>query len=197
MTPDHEHVLDRLNAYLDRTLSPADAAAVKRHCKQCASCRSALEKLSVERRSGPGKTGGAIPDPARSSSRPPSAVGRVFSFFWLTLLVAVVVLAGFHVYYATIEPSPYDLRILGQTEWLPGTDAAIHLRVLRHDGGPERDVPVTVALTGQGQAAGRRVQLASSTTGGHGAASPRFQIPDWPDGPYQLQVTARPRGARS
>ena len=122
---------------------------------------------------------------------------RLWSFFWLTLAVAAVVLAGFHVYYTTLKPSPYDLRVLGQSAWLPGTDAALHLRVLRHDGGPERGVPVTVELTGQGPAAGRRVQLASLTTGEHGEAVPRFRLPDWPDGPYQLQVTASPRGARS
>jgi hypothetical protein len=193
MIPLHEHVLDRLNAYLDRTLSPADAAVVKRHCARCASCRKALIMHEAERWVGPGKAVGAVPDAAR----PPRVGSRVFAFFWLTLAVAGMVLAGFHVYYANLKPSPYDLRVLGQSAWLPGTDAALHLRVLRHDGGPERGVPVTVGLTSQGSPADRRVQLASLTTGDHGEAVPRFQLPDWPDGSYQLQVTARPTGARS
>ena len=113
----------------------------------------------------------------------------------MALAVAAVVLAGFHVYYSNLKPSPYDLRVLGQTAWLPGTDAALHLRVLRHDGGPEHGVPVTVELTSQGSAANRRVQLASLTTGDQGEAIPRFRVPDWPDGSYELQVTARPPGA--
>ena len=83
---------------------------------------------------------------------------RFWSFFWATLAVAAVVLVGFQVYYANLKPSPYDLRVLGQTAWLPDTDAALHLRVLRHDSGPERGVPVTVELTGRpGSAGGRRV----------------------------------------
>ncbi|HKI19030.1 MAG TPA: zf-HC2 domain-containing protein, partial [Isosphaeraceae bacterium] len=47
----HEHVLDRLNAHLDRTLSPADSAAVRRHCDCCASCQEVLEQLVAARRS--------------------------------------------------------------------------------------------------------------------------------------------------
>ncbi len=120
---------------------------------------------------------------------------RLWPFFWLTLAAFAVVLAGFHAYYANLKPSPYDLRVLGQTEWLPDTEAALHVRVLRHDGGAERGVPVTVELASQAPAADRRVQLASLTTGALGEAVPRFRLPDWPDGPYQLQVTARPRGA--
>ena len=117
-----------------------------------------------------------------------------WSFFWTMLVAAAVILAGFQAYYTNLKPSPHDLRVLGQAAWLPDTDAALHLRVLRHDGGPERGVPVTVELTGQGSAGGRRVQLASLSTGEHGEAIPRFHLPDWPDGEYQLQVTASPLG---
>ncbi len=132
---------------------------------------------------------------AQHASRPRRIVSRVFSGFWLTLAAAAVVLAGFHLYYAALEPSPFDLRVLGQTAWLPDTDAAIHLRVLRHGSGPERDVPVVVELSGRG--GDRRVQLASLTTGESGAAVPRFHLPDWPDGSYELRIAASPRGARS
>ena len=83
----HEHVLDRLNAYLDRTLSPADSAAVKRHCDRCASCR-----------------GGARAARRRAEERSYSgAWSRLSSFFWMTLAVAAVVLAGFHVHYTNAE----------------------------------------------------------------------------------------------
>jgi alpha-2-macroglobulin-like protein len=174
----HEHVLDRLNAHLDRTLSPADSAAVARHCNRCALCREALDQLVAARK---GDYSGAL--------------SRLSSFFWMILAMTAVVLAGIHVHYMTLKPSPYDLRVLGQTEWLPDTDASIHLRLLRHDGRLEQGVPVTVELTDQRPTAGRRVQLANVTTGEHGLAVARFRLPDWPDGPYQLQVNASPRAA--
>jgi hypothetical protein len=175
-----EHVLDRLNAHLDRTLSPSDSAAVKRHCDRCVSCRDALEHLVAARR-----------------GNPSGAWSRLWWFFWMTLALTAVVLTGFQVHYMTLKPSPYDLRVLGQTEWMPDTDASIHLRLLRHDGKLEQGVPVTVELTAPSPAEGRRVQLANLTTGEHGLAVARFRLPDWPDGPYQLQVTASPRGAPS
>jgi hypothetical protein len=174
----HEHVLDRLNSHLDRTLSPAERAAVKRHCDRCASCQKALERLVAERRSDRSGVWGALS-----------------TFFWLTLAMAAIVLAGIQLHYKTLTPSPYDLRVLGQTEWLPDTDASIHLRILRHDGKEEQGVPVTVELMDQSPSAGHRVQLANVTTGDHGVAVPRFRLPDWPDGPYQLQVTASPHKA--
>ena len=120
---------------------------------------------------------------------------RLWPLFWSTLAAFAVVLFGFHAYYASLKPSPYDLQVLGQTEWLPDTEAALHVRFMRHDGGAERGVPVTIELASQVSAADRRVQLASLTTGALGEAVPRFRLPDWPDGPYQLQVTARPLGA--
>jgi alpha-2-macroglobulin-like protein len=116
---------------------------------------------------------------------------RFWSFFWMALAAVGVILAGLHVYYTKLKPSPYDLRVLGQSVWLPDTDAALHLRVLRHDIGPERGVPVSVELTG----GDHRARLASVTTGELGEAVPRFRLPDWPDGAYQLLVTASPRGA--
>ncbi|MGP0062849.1 MAG: MG2 domain-containing protein, partial [Isosphaeraceae bacterium] len=195
MIPLHEHVLDRLNAYLDRTLSPADSSVVRRHCESCPSCRAALEKVSAARWGHAGDVGESKLATGGLAARPSGAEGRALAFFWLTLLVIAVVLAGFHVYYKSLRPSPYDLRVLGQAAWMPDTDAALHLRVLRHDGGPEPGVPVTVELMGQGSGGDRRVRLASLTTGEHGEAVPRFHLPDWPDGAYELLVTASPRGA--
>ena len=128
------------------------------------------------------------------SSRPRRPLRRVFAFLWLTLAVAAMVLAGFHVHYATLEPSPYDLRVLGQFEWLPGTEAAIHLRVCattacRSGACRSRSSwPVRTRAVA--------VQLAGLKTGDHGEGVPRFRLPDWPDGSYQLRVTASPAGAR-
>jgi len=199
MTHSHEHVLDRVNAYLDRTLSRADATAVKQHCARCASCRAALEMLGAERWIEPRKGWrdgfGPSPTPARFSPRPPRPRSQVFTFFWLTLATAAVVLAGFHLHYAGLKPTPLDLKVLGQTEWLPGTEAALHLRVLQHGGGSAlQGVPITVELSGS--APGQKVRLASVTTGDHGAAAPRLHLPDWPDGDYTLKIRAAAGPAR-
>ncbi len=195
MIPLDEHVLNRLHSYLDCTLSLVDSAAVRRHCAQCQSCRETLVRLAAERTTHPWQSGGAAPRSARATARLAGGSGPFFGYLWLTLALAAVVLAVFSVHYIALKPSPYDLRVLGQTEWMPGTDAAIHLRVLRHDDAHEPGVPVTVELRDPSPGAGRRVQLASLTTGENGAALPRFRLPDWPDGRYQLQVTASPPGA--
>ena len=80
-----------------------------------------------------------VPDRIGSHASPSFVVGgrfmiplskRPWPFFWLTLAVAAVVLAGFHGYYVNLKPSPYDLRLLAQSTWLSGTDAALHLRML-------------------------------------------------------------------
>jgi hypothetical protein len=194
MTPLHEHVLDRLDAYLEGTLSADDAAAVRRHCRVCESCRAAFEsfgsELGAERRSAANEPGDGAA--RRSSASHAGGRGRRFwQAFWMSWAASAAILAGIYVYYSTLKPSPYDLRVLGQSSWLTGSDAALHLRVLRRDGRMEPGAPVAVELAG----AGRRVQLASLKTGGHGEAAPRFRLPDWPDGSYQLQVTANPRGA--
>ncbi len=91
----HEHVLDRLNAHLDRTLSRTDSVIVKRHCDHCASCREALKQLigrarkrlfkrlgpaldvlladSCGSRLGPGRHPGSLRDAEAIAVRPPGA----------------------------------------------------------------------------------------------------------------------------
>jgi hypothetical protein len=113
MIPNPDHVLDRLDAYLHRTLSAGEAMAAEEHCRECPSCRAAMEQRSGERRNSPGRTEGFLDAPARSSRHHLSVMGPVFLGFWLVVGSAAVLLAGFHLYYATLEPSPYDLRVLG------------------------------------------------------------------------------------
>ena len=117
MNPLHDHVLDRLDAYLDGTLSPADAAEVRRHCRACESCRAAFESLGA---ACPGNRTRLRPEDRASPSRPGGRGRRFWQSFWMTWAAAAVVLAGVFVYYATLEPSPYDLRVLGQSSWLTG-----------------------------------------------------------------------------
>jgi len=110
---------------------------------------------------------------------------------------AALVIAAFHVYFYTLSPSPYDVRILGQNELLAGADAALRVAVFDHQTGqPLRGVPVQVALFHPGR--GEQIELSSFTSGEGGAAggsgAARFALPDWEPGSYELRVTARPDG---
>ena len=80
---------------------------------------------------------------------------------------------------------------------MPDADASMHVRLLSHEGGfPVPDHPVKLVLTGTGPE--RSVHLGLTKTGHDGSAAPRFRIPDWPDGTYELRVTAdTDRGAET
>jgi hypothetical protein len=128
------------------------------------------------------------PGAARSADR----ARGFFPIAWGALAAVALLVGGVHGYYLGLEPSPYDLKVLGQAAWIPGTTAALHLRLLRHDtGAAVRGIPVAVELGDP--RSGRFVRLAGAdaTTGADGSASPRFRLPDWDDGDYQVRITAR------
>jgi alpha-2-macroglobulin-like protein len=118
--------------------------------------------------------------------------GRRWPFlviFWkaaVGLGLALLIIQGFvHAW----SPSPYDLTVLGQSDWRPDGPAGLHIRLLSANGGkPISAVPVEVTLAG----GGKSVKLASLSTGPDGSVSPRLPIPDWPEGKYELVVSARP-----
>ena len=88
MTSHIEHVLERLNAYLDMTLSREDAALVRRHLAECGSCRAALEKIKHQH----------DVDPWQAESlwahQPPIRGQGFFWVFFAALAVAAIALAG-------------------------------------------------------------------------------------------------------
>lgn len=171
----HEHVVGLLTGYRDGTLTSDDAARVEGHCADCRHCRVALEAL---------RAGDATPEPDRIGPG-----GWFFRIFWAAAAMAGLTLVAAFYYVGTLEPTPYDLRVLGQSEWIPGSEAALHLRVVRLEGkGGVPGVPVTVGLNGPGS--GQTVRLAEVTTGGDGSAHARFRLPDWADGSYALRVSA-------
>ncbi|WP_406698046.1 MG2 domain-containing protein [Singulisphaera sp. Ch08] len=180
MDGSHEHVVDLLIGYRDRTLAPVEAARVEGHCARCHDCRTALETVQAGGR----------------TAEPPARIGPggwFFRIFWATAAVTGLALLAAHTYLGSLEPTPYDLRVLGQSEWLPGSKAALHLRVLRPTG--KGGVPgVSLTLDLDGPNPGRTVRLAEVTTGADGSAHARFRLPDWADGTYPLQVRARPAG---
>src|SRR5262249_45566631 len=80
--------------------------------------------------------------------------------------------------------------VLGQHELLSGAAGSLRVRLAdRHTGTVLSGVPVEIELRG---GPGQVVRLANFTTDSQGTGQPRFQLPDWAEGRYELRITARP-----
>ena len=192
----NEHVLEYVDAYLHELLPAADAEALKRHCSACKICQVALgearRRLDALRTLPPVEAPAALVRAAaarigryRRRRLTPARVGL------LATAVLLLIFAGMHVYYFTLSPSPYDLRILGQSELWAQSGAALRVRLVDHrNGQPVEGAPVDIDLADQ--KAGRTVHLVSFTTDQWGSGSPRFRLPDWQAGDYELRVSAHP-----
>jgi len=196
----NDHMLDYVDAYLHRVLSEADSATLEAHCQACPICRVALDearkRLSVMQ---------SLPVVEASESlirrterliaeRGERRFGAVKAVL-ATAAIAALFLAGLHIYYLNLSPSPFDLRVLGQTEVLADSDASLRVVLAdRRANRPLADVPVNIELTDKTHA--KSLQLASFRTDGNGTANARLRWPDWDDGDYELRVVARPRGGK-
>jgi len=190
-----DHVVDYVDAYLHRLLSQEETRFVETHCEQCPICKLALEE--AQERFAAMQTLPALEAGedliAATQGRIHASADRArkrLSVFWITAAAAAVVLVCVHIgYLAALTPSPYELRVLGQTTLIPGSDASIRVLMLNHNTGrPVEGIPVEVQLKGKKR--DHRIRLASFATDGTGSASPRFRLPDWEDGDYELTVRA-------
>src|SRR5262245_15461374 len=198
MKPDSEHVADRADDYIHDLLPPEESDRFERHCATCPECRKALDR--ARRRAGALQ---AVPPTEASRELVTATVevidehqrqagrrrGRVLWGGLGTLAACVLALVGLHLYFATLKPGSLDLVVLGQNQLMASTMASLRVRLV--DRGADRaavaGVPVVVEMVGQD---GQRRQLASFQTDAAGGGNPRFQVPDWADGSYQLVVTA-------
>ena len=193
------HVLDYVDAYLHDLLSPVEAESVARHCEQCPICQVALAE--ARKRYDALLALPSTPVPARllRSVERRVSLGSRKQFLGRRLALAgaaaaALLIGCFHLYFLNLSPSPYELRVLGQSELLPGSEASLRvLMVNKYTGEPLGGVPVSIEL---GQPNGGEVAtLASAVTDRSGTISPRLRWPDWQDGDYELRVTARPGSA--
>src|SRR5262245_59178136 len=197
MTPATGHVADLVDDYLHDLLPRDRAAHVERHCAGCADCARALD--DARRRQGALR---ALP-PAEPSGRLIQAtLDRVEGYerrrrrlrarlFWgvgLAAAASVLVLVGLHVHYFNLKPTNYDLLVLGQKQLLSATTASVRIRLV--DRTSQMAVPGVPVVVEMRHKDGRTVELATATTDADGAAAPRFTLPDWPDGDYELRVRA-------
>src|SRR5262249_32905567 len=81
----------------------------------------------------------------------------------------------------------------GQSQLMPDSAGALRVRLTNgRTHAPIAGVPVEVTLGEPGSA--NFVSLASFTTDALGNGQPSFRLPDWSDGTYPLQVTAKTAG---
>jgi len=192
----NDHVLDYVDGYLHEALSARDRETFLEHVRVCPICQVALEegrkRLAALQ---------SVPVIEASDSLVRATELRIAEYReprWtpvraaLASAVAVFVfLGGLHLYYLNLSPSPYDLRILGQTELLAGTEGSLRVLLVRHDDQkPMPGVRVNVELAVKN--AGPVVKLASFHTDPAGSTQARFKWPDWEPGEYELRVSARP-----
>jgi type II secretory pathway pseudopilin PulG len=191
-----DHVVDYVDAYLHEVLSPMEMKFVEQHCAQCPICGLALEKAQerFEALQLLPATEASEDLIAYTQSRVHATTSRVRKRLvvgWSLAAAAALVLACIHLYFATLTPSPYDVRILGQTELMPDSNASIRVAVFnRNSDRPVEGVPVDLKLVGKKR--GQTIHLASFTTDAAGSGSPRIRLPDWEDGDYELTVRAKP-----
>lgn len=104
-------------------------------------------------------------------------------------VAAAIVIGAFQIHYKTLKASPFDLRVLGQSQFLAGGPASFRLGVI--DKTTAKFVPnAPVKLTLVDAKRNVRQELASFKLGEGGSATPPVAMPDWAPGDYQLEIRA-------
>lgn len=198
LCPD-DHVVDYVDAYLHDVLPTHDVRIIREHLKTCWICQVALEEAEGRLRSME-----SLPVVEASEELIRATERRVAEFRpplvtplrvgWAVAAAAALVIGCFNLYYLALSPSPYDLRVLGQTELLADSDASLRVLVVNRETGEAMEgVPVEIELV-DGEA-DEVFRLARFTTNRWGSGNPRLAMPDWRDGQYELRVSALPGGS--
>jgi uncharacterized protein YfaS (alpha-2-macroglobulin family) len=194
---DFRHVIAQVDDFLHDVLPAAEARYVENHCAKCAVCEAALHEArkrqaAVESVPPLEASEQLIQQTLKTIDRADQTPSWQRRFFLRGLLpaaaAAVLLLAGFHLYYLNLSPSPYEIRVLGQNQLLAATTGSLRIRLFdRNTGKAAPGIPVRVDLI---DAQGAPQQLAAFKTDAEGTGQPRLELPDWPDGDYRLRVTA-------
>lgn len=201
MSPQDFHVLDYVDDYLHESVTPEYAAYLERHVEDCTICKAALDEArkrqaAVEAVATVEASESLIQATLRRVDQyegQRSRRRRVISWTGLSGLAAsILVLAGLHLYYWQMSPTPYDVMVLGQNQLYAAAPGSVRVRVMdQNTRRPLVDVPVRIQLAGKGNEV---VELARFRTNAQGTGQPMMQLPDWPEGDYQLVVVAEPNG---
>ena len=126
------HVLDYVDAYLHDLLTPSEDQACV-HPALRAVPRSAQAVLTEARKRYDAlltlPNAHVPPRLLRSVERMLSVQGRKLAgarrFALMGVAAAALLIGCFHLYFLTLSPSSYELRVLGQSEVLPGSEASL------------------------------------------------------------------------
>ncbi len=197
-----DHVLDQVDAYVHDALYHDERKYVAAHCRTCPVCKVALEE--AEKRLAVLQT---LPAAEPSEQLIQATLNNIDTdeqrralrrrrvrraLIW-SAAAAILIVAGLHLYHWSLAPSPFDLRVFGQTRWVGGALAGLRVQVRDHD----RDAPIenaTVRIELRAPGSQAWLKLANFTTDEQGTGQPRFQLPEAKSGDYELRVTARPGG---
>lgn len=197
MASKNDHVAGLVDDFVHDLLSPDEAARVEQHCQSCRACAAALDRarrrLALLQALAPAEASSALVrdtlDRIDVARQPSSSRKRLGIGVLVALAASLAALVGAQLYYANLKPGTIDLVLLGQRELLAATTASLRVRLVdRQSNVALAGVPVVVTLRGP---SGPPTQLAAFTTDGQGTGSPRLELPDWADGTYRLDVTAK------
>src|SRR5262245_1696065 len=134
------HVMDHVDDYLHGLLTAEDVEYLEEHCHKCSICDAALHE--ARKRLAAFET---VPVCEASEQLVRQSVEAIHKHDetrkvirkWTIrgvaagLVAALLLLGGFHIYYATMAPSPYELTVLGQDHLLANTAGSLRIRL--HD----------------------------------------------------------------
>jgi hypothetical protein len=197
-----DHVLDHVDDYLHDVLATDEAAFVERHCESCPICKVAMDE--ARKRFAGLET---LPTCEASEQLVRATLQnidrhqlhrkrrlKILGFgVVLPLAASILLLTIAQVYYSSLKPTPYDLRILGQSRLLAGSPGSLRIRLVdQQTGRSVQDVHVNLELHRKGT--NQSVKLTEFTTNAQGSGLQRFEVPDWEDGSYELRVVAQTGG---
>ncbi len=195
---DYSHILEFVDSYLFGVLTPGEEEYVVQHCAKCRICAVALEEArkrvtALESLPAAEPSEELIHKSLKKVEIYEKGVPRRrrIKVLGIAALVAFLVLPfALQIYFANLSPPPYDLRVMGQAQLVPGTTAALRVQVVEPEKGTGlKDVPVDIDLLDK--KTDTTLHLTSFTTDSEGTGQPRFRLPEWSDGDYEIRVTAR------
>jgi hypothetical protein len=204
MSASNDHVFDQMDDYLHHLLTHSGASHVKSHCADCPTCKAALEEarkrlaalqsLPISEASEE-MIQGTMNRIATEEQRRDRQRGYLVAGIAGPIAAAAAIILGFHLYYANLAPSPFDLKVLGQTQLLAGANASLRVFLINRSAKAAlAGAPIEITLRHKGT--GTAVTLARFTTDAQGTGQPRFQVPEWADGDCDLQVVAQVAGGQ-
>ena len=197
-----DNLLDYIDDYVHGLLPPADARTVERFCAHSKLGQAALEaaqqrQAMLQSLSASEPSEALIAATVERIERYATQRAKLRKYFGRTVMfvaaAAATIIGAFNLYYYRLEPSPFDLHILGQSRLLAASPASLRVALFnRTNGRPLGGVPIRLALHNPRNRG--TVELARVTTDESGGASPKFDVPDWASGSYELRITAQPDG---